>query len=74
MLEVGWFSTKLLLKGKLLRNPGYFARESAIGILLGFLLLVGLHAAGLDLWLAVALSGLGTGLVMPYLLKDVRMQ
>lgn len=74
MLEVGWFSTKLLLKGKLLRNPGYFAREVTIGILLGFLLLVGLHAVGLSLWLTVALSGLGTGLVMPYLLKDVRMQ
>ena len=32
MLEVGWFSTKLLFKGKLLQNPGYFTRETAAQI------------------------------------------
>lgn len=74
MLEVGWFSTKLLLKGKLLRNPGYFARETAIGVAIGFLSLVGLHQMGLDLWLAIALSSTLTGALMPYLLKDVKMQ
>ncbi|MCU0568965.1 MAG: hypothetical protein MUF49_20495 [Oculatellaceae cyanobacterium Prado106] len=74
MLEVGWFSTKLLLKGKLLRNPGYFARDVAIGIVLGVLLLVGLDKLGVELWMAIALSGFITGAVMPFLLKDVRMQ
>ncbi len=74
MLEVGWFSTKLLLKGKLLRNPGYFAREVAIGITINFLLLVGLKHFGLDLWLAIAVSSLLTGSLMPFLLKDVKMQ
>jgi hypothetical protein len=29
VLEVGWFSTKLMLKGKLLRNPGYFFPASS---------------------------------------------
>jgi hypothetical protein len=74
MLEVGWFSTKLLLKGKLLRNPGYFAREVALGIMLGFLLLVGLDKVGVDLWIAIVVSSFVTGAAMPFLLKDVKMQ
>lgn len=74
MLEVGWFSTKLLLKGKLLRNPGYFAREVALGILLGVLLLVGLDKVGVELWVAVVVSSVITGAIMPLLLKDVKLQ
>lgn len=74
MLEVGWFSTKLLFKGKLLRNPGYFWRETAIGVAIGFLLLVGLKQLGAELWLAIAVSSFLTGSLMPFLLKDVKMQ
>ncbi|MEO1144603.1 MAG: hypothetical protein AAFY26_03265 [Cyanobacteria bacterium J06638_22] len=74
MLEVGWFSSKLLFKGKLLRNPGYFARETAIGVALGVLLLTGMHRFGLSLVAAIALSSLITGFTMPFLLKDVKMK
>jgi hypothetical protein len=74
MLEVGWFSTKLLFKGKLLQNPGYFTRETAIGIMIGFLLIVGLGKLGINLWLTIPLSAFVTGLLMPFLLKDVKMQ
>lgn len=74
MLEVAWFSTKLLLKGKLLRNPGYFVRQSAIGVLLGLLLLVSMVFLGQSLWLPVVASSLVTGVAMPFLLKDVKMQ
>ena len=74
MLEVGWFSTKLLLKGKLLRNPVYFIRQSAIGCGLGLLLLIGLEEVGVSLWIPVIVSSLVTGMVMPFLLKDVKMQ
>lgn len=74
MLEVGWFSTKLLVKGKLLRNPGYFAKETVIGVMLGFLMLLGLHELGLQLWASIALSSFVTGMLMPFLLKDVKMQ
>jgi hypothetical protein len=74
MLEVGWFSTKLLLKGKLLRNPEYFWKGTAIGIGIGFLLLVGLKQAGMELWLTIPLSAFVTGIVMPFLFKDVKMQ
>lgn len=74
MLEVGWFSSKLLFKGKLLRNPGYFARETAMGVALGVILLAGLHHFGLNLAATIALSSLVTGFVMPFLLKDVKMK
>lgn len=74
MLEVGWFSTKLLAKGKLLRNPGYFARETALGVMIGFLLIIGLDKLGADLWLSIPVSGFVTGVFMPFLLKDVKMQ
>ena len=74
MLEVGWFSSKLLFKGKLLRNPGYFARETAMGVALGVLLLTGMHRLGLSLVAAIVLSSLITGFTMPFLLKDVKMK
>ncbi|WP_413161430.1 hypothetical protein ACL6C3_22920 [Capilliphycus salinus ALCB114379] len=74
MLEVGWFSTKLLFKGKLLRNPGYFIRQSAIGLVLGLLLFVGLDKIGVNLWMPLVLSSLLTGIAMPFLLKDVKMK
>lgn len=74
MLEVGWFSTKLLAKGKLLRNPAYFARETVLGVMLGFLLLLGLDKLGVELWISIPVMGLITGMLMPFLLKDVKMQ
>ncbi|HEY9707068.1 MAG TPA: hypothetical protein V6D48_02565 [Oculatellaceae cyanobacterium] len=74
MLEVGWFSTKLLLKGKLLENPGYFVRQTAIGVAIGLVLLVGLAKLGVPLWFPIVLSSLVTGAVMPFLLKDIRMK
>jgi hypothetical protein len=74
MLEIGWVSTKLLLKGKLLRDPVYFARQTAIGVGIGLLLLVTLATAGVPLWLPVAVSSLVTGAVMPFLLKDIKMK
>ncbi|NEP46486.1 MAG: hypothetical protein F6K35_47745 [Okeania sp. SIO2H7] len=74
MLEVGWFSTKLMLKGKLLRNPGYFFRQAAIGTAIALLLLIGMVKAGIGLWLPIVLSSLVTGVIMPFLLKDVKLQ
>lgn len=75
MLEVGWFSTKLLLKGKLLRNPGYFYQRLAVAVLLGALILVCTAKTGITpLWVSVVLSSLGLSILMPFLLKDVKMQ
>lgn len=74
MLEIGWFSTKLFLKGRLLEDPVYFARQMAVGTAIGLVLLVGLAKLGVPLWLPIVLSSLVTGAAMPFLLKDIRMK
>ncbi|NDJ23660.1 hypothetical protein GS682_18855 [Nostoc sp. B(2019)] len=74
MLEIGWFSAKLFFKGKLLRNPIYFVQQTAIGVSIGFLLLVLLAQAEIPFWLPVVLSSLVTGMIMPFLLKDFKMK
>lgn len=74
MLEVGWFSTKLLLKGKLLRNPGYFYRQVAIGVIFGLFLLVGIGETGVNPLFAIIFSSLALGIAMPFLLKDLKLK
>lgn len=74
MLEVGWFSTKLLLKGKLLRNPLYFIKQVAIGTSFGALLLIVMAQMGTTLLFPIIISSLATGISMPFLLKDVKLQ
>jgi hypothetical protein len=74
MLEIGWFSAKLFFKGKLLRDPVYFARKSAIGASLGLPILVLLALLKLPLWLPIAASSLVAGAVMPFLFKDFKMK
>ncbi len=74
MFEVAWFSTKLLLKGKLLRNYDYFFRQITIAIALGLLILVVIEKIGANTLLTIILSSLIIGMAMPFLLKDVRLQ
>ncbi|BBA78985.1 hypothetical protein RGRSB_0398 [cyanobacterium endosymbiont of Rhopalodia gibberula] len=74
MLRLTWYSAKLFFKGKLIRNPGYFYKQFALGFLIGLLLLVGLGKMEINLALAIAVSSLVTGMLMPFLLKDIKMQ
>ncbi|MDJ0508797.1 MAG: hypothetical protein QNJ64_06045 [Crocosphaera sp.] len=74
MLDLAWYSAKLFVKGKLFRNPGYFYRQLTLGVLIGSLLLVGLGEAGLNLAFVITISSIVTGMMMPFLLKDVKMQ
>lgn len=74
MLEIGWFSGKLFFKGKLLRDPMYFVKQTTIGIAVGFLLLVLLAQAPIPFYLPIILSSLVTGIIMPFLLKDFKMK
>ena len=74
MIEIGWFSAKLFFKGKLIRDPIYFIRQTAIGTSVGLLLLVSLAATKFPLWLPITVSSLVTGAIMPFLLKDFKMK
>ncbi|RUR84701.1 hypothetical protein ACF3DV_20590 [Chlorogloeopsis fritschii PCC 9212] len=74
MLEIGWFSAKLFLKGKLIREPQYFWRQVGIGTSISSLLLFLLLLLKFPLWLTVAASSLTTGTIMPFLLKDFKMK
>ncbi|MEH2399612.1 hypothetical protein [Nostoc sp.] len=74
MFEIGWFSVKLFLKGKLLRDPIFFVKQTTIGVTVGFLLLVLLAQAPIPFYFPIILSSLVTGMIMPYLLKDFKMK
>ncbi|MBD2138986.1 hypothetical protein H6F32_15725 [Anabaena sp. FACHB-1237] len=74
MLELGWFSFSLFLKGKLLRDPVYFIRQTSIASAIGTLLLVLLAQLPLPLCIPVGISSITTGMMMPFLLKDFRMK
>ncbi len=74
MFEIAWFSTKLLLKGKLLRNYDYFFRQITIAIALGLLILLVIKKIGANTLLTIILSSLIIGIAMPFLLKDVKLQ
>ncbi|MBW4635633.1 MAG: hypothetical protein KME30_28250 [Iphinoe sp. HA4291-MV1] len=74
MFQLGWFSAKLFFKGQLIRDPIHFMQQTAIGTSLGSLLLVLLAFVKLPLLLAVAISSLVTGTMMPFLLKDFKMK
>jgi hypothetical protein len=74
MFEMGWFSVKLFLKGKLIRDPVYFIRQTTIGTAIGLLLLVSIAQVNVPLWLPIIVSSLLTGAIMPFLLKDFKMK
>ncbi|BAZ31097.1 hypothetical protein NIES4074_35680 [Cylindrospermum sp. NIES-4074] len=74
MLEIGWFSAKLFFKGKLLRDPLQFIRQTTIGISIGSLLLVSLAQFNLPFYIPITVSSLVTGAIMPFLLKDFKMK
>lgn len=74
MLEIGWFTARLFFKGKLLRDTMYFVRQTSLGITISALILFFLAQFSLSLWLAVVVSSFVTGLIMPYLLKDLKLK
>jgi hypothetical protein len=74
MLKLTWYAAKLFFKGKLIRDTGYFYKQFALGFFIGLLLLVGLYKMEVNLTLAIAVSSLLTGMLMPFLFKDIKMQ
>ncbi|WP_353930581.1 hypothetical protein WJM97_20310 [Okeanomitos corallinicola TIOX110] len=74
MLELGWFSLKLFLKGKLFRDTGYFLRQTLIACTIGTLLIVLLSLAPMPICIPITVGSLATGLIMPLVLQDFRMK
>ncbi|AUT02255.1 hypothetical protein CLI64_18725 [Nostoc sp. CENA543] len=74
MLKLGWYSAKLFFQGKLLRDPQYFIRQTAIGVSIGLFVLIIAAQLAIPLCLPITLSSLTTGIVMPFLLKDFKMK
>ncbi len=74
MLEVGWFSAKLFLKGKLLRDPFYLIKQVALATSVGALLLIAVAQVATTLLFPIIISSLATGICMPFLLKDLKLQ
>jgi hypothetical protein len=74
MLQIAWFATKLFFKGKLLRDPVYFVRQTTTGIIIGLLILIFLVQFQTPLWLTILVSSMTTGTMMPFLMKDFKMK
>lgn len=74
MLELGWFSLKLLFKGKLFRDPIYFLRQITIASGVGTLILVLLAQQSIPICIPITVSSLVTGMITPFLLQDFRMK
>jgi hypothetical protein len=66
------YSLRLLLKGKLFREPRTVARQWLIGVVVTLVVLVALAKLGAPLWLAVLLASLGGGALQPVLFKDLK--
>jgi hypothetical protein len=74
MLEIAWFATKLFMKGKLLRDPVHFIKLIIFGTAIGLILFLSLAQIQIPLGVAVIVSSLLTGIVMPYLFYDFKMK
>jgi len=63
---------KLVLAGKLFRNNGYVLRQFAIGMLMASVIFVLLFKLGIGLTLAAVITSIISGMVQPFLLKDIK--
>ena len=73
MLEIAWFSAKLFFKGKLMRDNMHYIRQTSIGIFTVFFILCFLAQTTMPFWVPVVLSSFIGGILMPFLLKDIKM-
>jgi hypothetical protein len=62
----------LFARGKLFRDFNQVVKQTLIGNLIAFVLVVALAKIGLPLWAAVVVSGLISGAAQPYLFKDLK--
>ncbi|CCH65619.1 hypothetical protein RINTHM_11590 [Richelia intracellularis HM01] len=74
MFDIGWYSTQLLLKGKLLRDPIDFASKTIVTSSIALLILIPLALIKLPLCIPITISSFIAGLIMPFLLKDFKIK
>ena len=72
MWQMFFDSFRLLLKGKLFREPRAVFKQWLIGFVAALVAVVGMAAAGVPLWLTVVVAAFGTGVLQPYLFKDLK--
>ncbi len=67
-------TVSLFLKGKMFRDPKQVFLRSAMGVAAGVILLVllGKFVPAIPLWASAMAAGVVTGLLMPYLFKDLK--
>ncbi|WP_267384571.1 hypothetical protein [Cyanobacterium sp. uoEpiScrs1] len=74
MLKLVWHSTQLFFKGRLIRNSQYVYKQMVSAFFIGSLLFIGLSKMEISLAFTIMVSSLLTGMLMPFLLKDIKMQ
>ena len=65
-------SLQLFLKGKLFRDPGAAFRQWLIGFVVALVVVVVVAKLGVPLRLSVVVAALATGLMQPYLFKNLK--
>jgi len=64
-------SSKLFFTGKLFQDYGKVARQLAIGVLIGALVMIGVAQVA-PLWVAALAGGAVSGFLQPILFKDLK--
>lgn len=70
----GLFKNSIFLfcKGRLFKNINYFLQQACIGILIAAMIVIVMVKMGLALWIAVVTASLVSGVIQPYLFKDLK--
>ena len=65
-------SFKLFLKGKLFRDPLAVLMQWLVGFVVALLAVLVMAAADMPLWLTITIAAFGTGVLQPYLFRDMK--
>lgn len=71
-LELIQDTLELLFAGKLFRDTGFVVRQVFLGVLLAALLLVALVKIGVSITIAALITSMVSGVLQPFLLKDIK--
>lgn len=72
MIDLAIISFKLLLRGKLFRDPAFVVRQGFLAVAITGGAIVGLRLLHLPLLAAVVIGAFVGGFLTPYLFKDLK--